>query len=367
MRPKSGLPKRKALRNQPKFDFGFRDNPSVAQFRNPLVGPSSVRLVEPPVSAVSLFAGCGGLDFGLLGGFSYLGSRYRALPFEIQCAYDIDERAIDTYLLNIGDHAEVRDLVETDPRELPPAELLLGGFPCQDFSTSGSKEGLEGKRGRLYRVLRDYVEVHRPKMFIAENVPGLARLHGGVILDTIVREFTECGYRVKVWNLVCPDFGLPQSRRRLFVVGVRRDLPAHPQPPQPTHFMAHRSVDDAIDDLMHVTDESIPNQSQYFVATAATAGGGQGDHVSKRGQLAYTVRANAKARIHFHYELPRRLTVRECARLQSFPDEFVFPHSAMNNMMQIGNAVPPIVAHHVGESIWSYFQSLRAGKTAKAG
>jgi DNA (cytosine-5)-methyltransferase 1 len=122
--------------------------------------------------------------------------------------------------------------------------------------------------------------------------------------------------------------------------------------------MGHRAIDDALDDLMPITDETVTNQSQYFVATAATKGGGQGDHVSKRGQLAYTVRANAKARIHFHYELPRRLTVRECARLQSFPDHFVFPHSAMNAMTQIGNAVPPIVGYRVAESLLAYFRTL---------
>ena len=122
--------------------------------------------------------------------------------------------------------------------------------------------------------------------------------------------------------------------------------------------MGYRSIDAAIDDLKHITDETITNQSQYFVATAATAGAGQGDQISRRGEIAYTVRANAKARIHFHYELPRRLTVRECARLQSFPDEFVFPHSAMNNMLQIGNAVPPIVAHHVGRSIVEFIEKI---------
>jgi Site-specific DNA methylase len=200
--------------------------------------------------------------------------------------------------------------------------------------------------------------VHQPKVVVAENVPGLAKLHGGVILRTILSEFEDAGYRLKVWNLLCPDFGLPQSRRRLFLVAVRNDLAGHPVAPLPTHFMSHRAIDDAIDDLKAITDETVSNQSQYFMALPATAGGGQGDHVSKRGQLAYTVRANAKARIHFHYELPRRLTVRECARLQSFPDEFVFPHSAMNNMTQIGNAVPPIVGHHVAGSILSYFRSL---------
>jgi DNA (cytosine-5)-methyltransferase 1 len=359
LRPKSGLPKRKALRNKPLFEFGFRDNPITEPYRNPLIGISAIRLNQKPISTISLFSGCGGFDLGLIGGFEYLGDIFEPLPFEIVGAYDIDTSAIDTYRLNIGPHADVRDLAEIGPEELPAADLLLGGFPCQDFSTSGPKSGLDGKRGRLYRVMVEYMREHQPKVVIAENVPGLAKLHGGVILATILKEFSELGYRFKVWTLLCPDFGLPQSRCRLFLVGVRSDLDSHPLSPLPSHFMAHRSIDDAIGDLVEMTDETIANQSQYFVATAATAGGGQGDHVSKRGELAYTVRANAKARIHFHYELQRRLTVRECARLQSFPDQFVFPHFAMNAMTQIGNAVPPIVAHHVGRSLWEYFQSLR--------
>jgi DNA (cytosine-5)-methyltransferase 1 len=343
----------------PKFEFGFRDNPSMLPYRNPLIGRSSVPTASGRVGTVSLFSGCGGFDIGLLGGFHYLGELYRALPFEIIGAYDVDPKAIETYRLNIGEHGHVADLTEVNPADLPECDLLLGGFPCQDFSTSGSKEGLEGKRGRLYRVLTSYMLEHRPKVVVAENVTGLARLQKGKILDTILRELQETGYRFKVWNLTCHDYGLPQSRRRLFLVGVRSDLVGHPLVPAQTHFLSFRSIDDAIEDLKGITDETIPNQSQYFVATAATAGGGQGDHISKRGELAYTVRANAKARIHFHYELARRLTVRECARLQSFPDEFVFPHAAMNNMVQIGNAVPPIVAHHVGKSLYDYFESLR--------
>jgi DNA (cytosine-5)-methyltransferase 1 len=358
LRPKSGLPKRKALRNKAEFSFGFRDNPATEIYRNPLIGRSAVELTGAPIRTISLFAGCGGFDFGLVGGFQYLDTYVNPLPFEIVRAFDNDPRAVETYRLNISDHAEVRDLVETDPADLPSGDLLLGGFPCQDFSTSGPKVGLDGKRGRLYRVMVEYMRTHRPKVVVAENVPGLAKLHDGIILRTILGEFADVGYRFKVWSLLCPDYGLPQSRRRLFLVGVRDDLPGQPVLPEPTHFMNHRSIDDAIEDLKGITDETITNQSQYFVATAATAGGGQGDHVSKRGALAYTVRANAKARIHFHYELARRLTVRECARLQSFPDEFVFPHSAMNAMTQIGNAVPPLVAHHVGKSLAVYFQTL---------
>lgn len=142
------------------------------------------------------------------------------------------------------------------------------------------------------------------------------------------------------------------------MIGVRRDLLGEPGVPLPRFVGRHRPIEWAIGDLMAVADESVPNQSQYFVATRATAGAGQGDQDNARGALAYCVRANPKARVHFHYELQRRLTVRECARLQSFPDEFVFPFAAGPNVMMIGNAVPPIVAHAVGTTIAQYFKRM---------
>lgn len=105
---------------------------------------------------------------------------------------------------------------------------------------------------------------------------------------------------------------------------------------------------------MNVVDESIPNQSEYFLASKAKKGNGQGDEANKIGVPAYTIRANAKSRVHFHYSLDRRLTVRECARIQTFPDTFTFKHSKTTNIMQIGNAVPPMLAHEVGKAIASF-------------
>ncbi|XYD07076.1 DNA (cytosine-5-)-methyltransferase [Methylobacterium sp. NMS12] len=310
------------------------------------------------VTAVSLFAGCGGMDLGILGGFRFHGALYPALPFNIVGAYDNDPRAIATYRLNIADHAHVADLTTTQMRDLPECDVLFGGFPCQDFSSCGHKRGFEGERGQLYRVMVDYMTTHRPKVVVGENVPLLAGMKGGSLLDTIVRDLSAVGYKVKCWFINCPDFGLPASRKRIFIVCVRNDLPGFPTQPAATHIMNPVYIDDALDDLMSVSDESVTNQSQYFVATKATAGAGQGDQVSVRGRLGFAVRANAKARIHFHYELDRRLTVRECARLQSFPDEFVFPYAAGPNLIMIGNAVPPIVAHNVGRQIARYVRDL---------
>lgn len=311
---------------------------------------------------MSMFCGCGGLDLGFLGGFSYLGQAYAPLPFNIVQAVDFDEKSIETYKLNISDHASVGDLTQIDAADLPNARVLIGGFPCQDFSSSGPKLGFAGKRGQLYLALVEYMREHKPDIVVGENVPHLASLHGGEYLKTILNDFEADGYNFEVWNLFAPDYGLSQSRRRLFLVGVRKELGAPPKPPTPTNLNRYRPIEEAIGDLKSVTDETITNQSQYFMATKATAGGGQGDHDNQVGKLAYCIRANAKARIQFHYELERRLTVRECARLQSFPDQFVFPFAAMTNMTQIGNAVPPTLAHHIASTVAEYLSQIDRGE-----
>ena len=355
MRPKSGLPKRKALRNMPLFDGGLRSSTEVAANRK----KQNDTQPRKCSTVVSLFAGCGGMDLGFLGGFESLGQYYPSLPFEIVHAFDIDDKAIETYQLNIADHASVADLTVTPAALLPECDVLLGGFPCQDFSSCGPKQGFDGKRGRLYRILVDYMVEHQPKIVVAENVPHLAKLQGGDLLATIVEEFESTGYSFKVWTLYCPDYGLPQHRVRLFFVGVRNDIAnacGRPSSPDPSFFSQHRTIDDAIDDLKGVSDETVPNQSQYFVATRASKGAGQGDQVSMKGDVSYAVRANPRGRVHFHYELDRRLTVRECARLQSFPDQFVFPFATSTNMMQIGNAVPPIIAHQVATEVAEYLK-----------
>lgn len=355
MQRKDGAPKLKARRNLPVFDYGFKEHPNNTISYSHVLDESHDKV---PYSLMSFFCGCGGMDLGFLGGFRYTSKYYRQLPFKIIKAVDNSKDAVETYNLNLDQHAEMGDLTELNLEKLPKADVLLGGFPCQDFSSSGSKTGLHGKRGKLYQVMSNYMSFHKPAVVIGENVPHLARLNRGSYLKTILCEFEDMGYRFSIWELYGPDFGLSQSRKRLFLIGVRDDLDGIPLKPLPTHLNNHIPIDVAISDLESIYDESVTNQSQYFVATRATSGGGQGDHTNKVGEVAYCIRANSRGRIQFHYALDRRLTVRECARLQSFPDEFVFPYSTQRNLTLIGNAVPPILAHKVATSVVNYLETL---------
>jgi DNA (cytosine-5)-methyltransferase 1 len=204
------------------------------------------------------------------------------------------------------------------------------------------------------------MEVHKPLVVIGENVPGLANMKQGDVLNTIKQDIASAGYRVEVWTLFAPDYGVPQRRTRLFIVAVRDDLQGFPVMPKRTHTEEHyRTTRWAIEDLEGISDDSIPNQSQYFRASRAKKGNGQGDETTPADSPSYTIRANAKSRVQFHYSLDRRLTVRECARLQTFPENFDFPHSATSNIMQIGNAVPPILGNKVARAIAKYLEGVK--------
>ena len=302
-------------------------------------------------SIVSFFAGCGGLDLGFTGGFTYRRKRYAPTGFQLVKAYDFNTHAVETYKKNVSPHAECIDLGSADVTQMPSADILLGGFPCQEFSVCGSRRGLESDRGKLYLAMVRYARHHQPKLIVGENVANLLYINDGWDFKVIQQQFRRAGYRCIHWKMNAADYGVPQHRHRVFVVFIRNDIAGAPIEPTATHEKKWRSAEWAISDLEHIDDETIPNQSQYFKAAVAGAGHGQGDERTRRDEPGYTVRANAKSRIQFHYALPRRLTVRECARLQTFPDAFVFPFAATESVRQIGNAVPPILAHKVADSL----------------
>jgi len=313
-------------------------------------------------SVVSYFCGCGGLDLGFRGDFIYHYENYARLPFNITAAYDNEPRCVETYNGYFGEgHAFVMDLTSIDVLTVPKATVLIGGFPCQEFSSCGPLGGLESKRGRLYLTLIQYMNVHKPLIVVGENVINLERMDNGAVLETIKTDFAAAGYNVEVWKLYAPDYGIPQRRSRLFFICVRNDIHTKhgmPEKPKAEFIGRYRSIEWAIGDLVDITDESIPNQSQYFDASRAKKGNGQGDEKNKKDLPAYTIRANPKSRVQFHYSLNRRLTVRECARIQTFPDDFIFTHAKTTSISQIGNAVPPVLAYKVAKSIAMYLNKV---------
>lgn len=200
---------------------------------------------------ISLFSGCGGLDLGLLGGFSSLGKKYHKNPFKIVWANDINERAAKTWQLNFphsniicGDITKLLGIDDNENSTLslledkltfPKADVVTGGFPCQDFSLAGKRGGLNVRRGKLYQSMAKVIELTRPKVFLAENVKGLLSWQNGLAIKTITDDFTNLGYHVEHRLLNTADYGVPQTRERVIIVGIRHDINARLLWVGPTH------------------------------------------------------------------------------------------------------------------------------------
>ena len=169
-------------------------------------------------SVVSLFAGCGGMDLGFKGGFHFLGKHYERNDFDIIWANEINPHACATYRLNLGDHIVEGDInvcMDTLPVY---ADVVIGGFPCQDISINGKMLGLAGTRSSLYTVIVKTVSRLRPKVFVAENVGGLLMKKHEAALQRILSDFKSLGYNVTYHLYRAKEYGVPQTRERVVFV-----------------------------------------------------------------------------------------------------------------------------------------------------
>jgi DNA (cytosine-5)-methyltransferase 1 len=325
-----------------------------------------------PYAAISLFSGAGGMDLG-----AEQTGRVQTI-----WANDFEPWACETYRNNLGHH-----IVEADIRalEVPsvPCDILLAGPPCQDFSTLWNHDGARTARGNLFREVARFLAELEPAGFVMENVPGLLSANGGVAW-TIVRHALRAPsaflyrtpgprYDLSASVVDMADLGVPQHRERLVIIGVRRDLrvrlPALPKPYATRHLTASEALEhppipsDAKNherclDSQGVVDRLrlIPPGKNFRAIPAdhPLAVKGLISHVYRRldpDQPSYTVIANGGGGTHgYHYEEPRRLSNRERARLQTFPDDFVFADGGLSRSAyprvrkQVGNAVPPVAA-----------------------
>ena len=181
-------------------------------------------------TVVSLFSGCGGMDLGFRGGFPFGGKFHQRLPFEVVWANDINESACDTYAANLGeDHlhrGSIVDVMDTLPES---ADVVVGGFPCQDVSINGQRSAANGARTILYQRMIDVIRHCQPAVFVAENVKGLLMSHGRPFFNRMLADFRLPGYTVDHRLYLAADYGVPQMRERIFIVGVRGNVPfAHP-------------------------------------------------------------------------------------------------------------------------------------------
>lgn len=340
------------------------------------------------LKVIDLFSGCGGLS----NGFSKAG-------FDIVAGIDNWEDALKTFAKNHGeskvfnfdlyDKERLRDLYK---KENLRADVVIGGPPCQGFSIAGKRD-VNDKRNQLYNSFLVSLEELQPNAFLMENVPNLKSMDNGSVFEKIKSDFEKLGYNVSSKILLASNYGVPQNRRRLFIVGLKNGIFEFPKE---THIKNKVTTKDAISDL---PETSLKDGENYLIDPKTgyqklmrTGSCGVYNHIitehkqktidtislvpdggnykdlperlkdTRKVNIAWTRMNSRKPSFtidtghnhHFHYKWNRVPTARESARIQSFSDDFIFLGGKTSQLKQVGNAVPPLLAKVVAEQLKKY-------------
>ena len=319
------------------------------------------------LTVASFFCGCGGSDLGILGDFDYLNQHYAKLPIEINYAVDFDKFAVQTYNANFLHKAICKDIRNVSIQDIPNFDILIGRFPCQSFSTVKPTKDTNDARANLYKELVRVLTAKKPKFFICENVKGLMTLQKGEILKKVIRDFEAVGYHVVYKLLLASDYGIPQRRERVFIVGIRNDVPLQYQFPEPTHTQYPTQNKKLWNPLKSIVKELRIDEDKYYFSQKAVEGMKNAKNNMKRGLFqdlesqcltitSHLAKVSLNSRdpvllVDADKEIYRRFTPKEASGIQSFPDSFVFPVSEIQAYKQIGNAIPPVLMWHVAKSL----------------
>lgn len=308
------------------------------------------------MDVVSLFSGAGGLDLGLV-----------KAGANIVWANDIDQDAVETYKKNIGDHIVLGDIKDIDVNDIPDCDVIVGGFPCLGFTVAkGCSRDIKDENNFLYLEYLRITEAKKPKVFLIENVPGIKRgLSFKEFFEKMINEFNDIGYDVQYKTLRAADFGVPQKRDRVIIIGIRKDQKLKFVWPKETHSeeitltnsQKWITLEEAIGDLPEMWDDSVPNHTgtKHKVKINNYMGNRKLDWKSPSPTILGRGSKSGGPVIHPHPNLKRRLTARECARLQSFPDDFIFIGSNSSCYAQIGNAVAPLFGFRLAQQLMRMF------------
>ena len=339
------------------------------------------------MNVLDLFCGCGGLSYG-----------FEKAGYNVLLGIDNDSKALETFELNhkgaksiCGDITKIS--YEKDIKAIignKKIDVIIGGPPCQGMSLSGPRK-FDDPRNSLYLSYIRLVEEIKPKAFVIENVPGLVGLFQGQIKDSIIEKFTQMGYNIKFQILCAADYGVPQSRRRVVFVGLKNGEFTYPSSTSETVTCEMALADlptlekdigvecadyltspqNEYQELMRQNSTNVYNhiaanhsEKVQKIISLVPDGGNYKDlpeeYINSRNfHVAWTRFASKKPaptidtghRHHFHYKFNRVPTVRECARLQSFPDDFIFLGNKTQQFRQVGNAVPPLMAQAIAECL----------------
>ncbi len=328
---------------------------------------------------ISLFAGAGGLDLG-----------FEKAGFEVAMANEYDKTIWATYEKNHKGSLKKGDIREIASDEFPDnIDGIIGGPPCQSWSEAGSLRGIDDARGQLFfdyiRILRD----KQPKFFLAENVSGMLSNRHSDAVKHILELFDECGYNVTLNMVNAADYGVGQDRKRVFYIGFRKDLNVDFKFPEPTTPSSEEKltfkdiINDLKDSAVPALEKNLPNSNlkimnhEYFIGAYSPIFMSR-NRVRSWDEQAFTVQASGR-QCQLHPQAPkmekistnkyqfvegkenlyRRLTVRECARVQGFPDDFEFIYDKVDTgYKMIGNAVPVNLAYEIAKGIKATLEAL---------
>lgn len=327
------------------------------------------------MNLISLFSGAGGLDLG-----------FKKAGFNILIANEYDKSIWETYEKNHKTKLIKENICNVSSTQFPECDGIIGGPPCQSWSEAGSLRGINDPRGQLFyqyiRILKD----KQPKFFLAENVKGMMAKRHNEAVKKIISQFENAGYDVFVYLLNASDFNVPQDRKRVFYIGFRKDLNITFNPPEPCKkkLTFRDSIFDLKDTAIPALTKNKTNGDQckflnheYFIGDYSPIFMSR-NRVRQWDMQAFTVQASGR-QCQLHPQAPimpkieknknifepgkeklyRRLTVRECARIQGFPDDFKFYYTKLDDgYKMIGNAVPVNLAYAMARAIRSTLKNI---------
>ena len=337
--------------------------------------PVKKRYSAKAITAVSLFSGCGGLDLG-----------FEQAGFRRVWANDFDKDAQAVFRLNLGE-IDGRDIRDVNENEIPECDILTAGFPCQPFSNAGNRKGVFDSRGMLYQECMRIIKAKNPKVIVFENVKGLLStkfVDGRNLTDVLVSDLDEIGYKATYAVLNASDYGVPQNRYRVFIVGIKKDLNIEFKFPEKIEKknLTLRNILDIPKDIPNQVDWGFSPQALEMITYISEGGSWKDipyeklaprfrkirDDMKKyhspnfyrrfaRNEIAGTITAAAQPENCgiIHPTENRRFNIREIARIQTFPDSFQFIDDSLKNITAmykvIGNAVPVKLARAIATAI----------------
>ncbi len=337
---------------------------------------------------VSLFSGAGGLDLG-----------FEKAGCDVIWANEHDKTIWETYENNFPHtYLDKRSITDVKESEVPKCDGIIGGPPCQSWSEAGALRGIKDKRGKLFfdfvRILAD----KQPKFFLAENVSGMLAQRNRLALEFIKDLFRECGYILSFHPLNARDYSVPQDRKRVFFIGYREDLNMKFRPPGETSIfkIQRKKLKDAIYDIRNNSlpglDKNKTNGSncivpnhEYMIGNFSTIYMSR-NRVRNWDEQSYTIQAggrhapihpqapkmkfieqNKREFIKGKEHLYRRMSIRECARVQTFPDSFTFHYNSLaDGYKMVGNAVPVLLAKELAKQIKKDLYKIKTKTTYKS-